>query len=136
MKRSGLLVAGGILAILRGAFGTFSGVGMTGDYAALDAVVPGISAVLAFELIASIALVVLGIWALSLTPDPSKAGQITGWGWVIIAAGVVDMVWATAILGGAASPAAIGSLLAFGLIGGLFAGCAGQMSPAAPSASA
>lgn len=119
MQRSGLVIAGGILGILRGAFGGLTGISVIGDYAAFDAIIPGASGVLGFELLVSVLALAGGIWALVVSGNASKAGAITALGWVILSCGLVDLIWATALMGSSALASAAGSLFALALIGAL-----------------
>ncbi|MEO8528579.1 MAG: hypothetical protein ABI435_05835 [Pseudolysinimonas sp.] len=121
MKRNGLIIAGGVIAILRGIFGTLVGLGNLPSVNQLNLLVPGYTPVFYYELLLSIAVLIIGIYSLVKAIDPGSAGTIRILGIVIIAAGVVDGVWALALLGGSATaiPSALGSVAALALIGGL-----------------
>lgn len=123
MSRNGVIVAGGILGVLRGTFGGFIGLGGVATVNEIDRIIPGYSGIFWFELLLSIGILIVAIYALVKAKDPSAAGDIKGWGIAIIIAGVVDLVWALALVGGAPESvgAALGSLAALALIGGLLA---------------
>lgn len=124
MPRDGLILAGGILGVLRGAFGSFIGLANTGTVTDLNQLLPGYSQIFFFELALSVVILIVAIYALVKANDPHSGGTIRGWGIVIIVAGVVDMWWSLALLGGTSTAvgAAFGSVIALGLIGGLLAG--------------
>ena len=128
MKRSGLVLAGGIIGIIRGALGTFVGIANLAILGTIEAVIPGAGAVLVFEFLLSIAILIVSIWAIVKANDAGAASAIKGWGIVFIAAGVVDLVWTVGLMGSAPEVigSAIGSLTALTLIGGLLvAGASG-----------
>lgn len=121
MKRSGLLLAAGIIGIVRGTLGFFAGLRLLPSIDLLDVLIPGIRAILYFELLLSIAILIVSIWVIVNANIPSSASAIKTWGGVIIAAGVVDLVWTISVVGngGEIMASALGSLAALGLIGGL-----------------
>lgn len=141
MKRDGLIIAGGVIAILRGLLGVFVWLANLGFMSAAENLIPGISLLLNFELVLALAILAIGIFAIVRSNAPASAGVIRNAGIVIIVAGVVDAVWAIALSGADSTslPSAFGSILALALIGALLIAGAGRLSraqsgppPAAP----
>lgn len=119
MKRDGLILAGGILAILRGVFGTFSALALVPSLGAIEQAVPGLALLVMFELLVSIAVLAIGIFAVVKANETSQGKNISNLGLAIIGAGIVDLLWGLAVLGPSGIAGGIGSLFALLLIGGL-----------------
>jgi hypothetical protein len=123
MRRDGLIVAGGILGVLRGAFGLFAGLSNTATLSQISQIIPGYTQIFYYELAVSLVILIVAIYALVKANDRHSAGTIRGLGIAIIVAGVVDAFWSIALLGGSPTVfgAAFGSVAALSLIGGLLA---------------
>jgi len=119
MKRDGLILAGGILAILRGAFGTISAVLLIPSLGAVEQAVPGLALLVVFELLVSIGVLIIGVFAVMKSNSTRHAMTISYLGLAISGAGIVDLLWVLAVAGPSAVGSAIGSLFALLLIGGL-----------------
>lgn len=119
MKRNGLLVAAGIIGIVRGALGLFGGIGSLALLERYDRLIPGAGAIMVFEVTMSLVILIVSIWALVKANDPVSASAIKAWGGLIIAAGVIDLFWSIALMGSQAMATAVGSVVALALIGGL-----------------
>lgn len=121
MKRNGLLIAGGVVGIIRGCLGIFGGLASLSMLDVYDEFVPGLGTLVIVEFLLAIVILIVAIWVLSKSNDPASAPTIEGWGVAIIAAGVVDLIWGMSLLGSGPDTlaAAMGSLVALGLIGGL-----------------
>ena len=137
MTRNGLLLAAGIIGIIRGLLGTFGGFGNLRVLDAYNDLVPGIGAPLVFELVLSVAILIASVWVIVKANDRRSASMIKAWGVLVIVAGVVDMVWTLALLG--STPAALGSsfgsVVALTLIGVLLIAGANSLSKQAETAS-
>ena len=120
MKRSGLVVAGGVLGVLRGIIGLVVTSASIGSLPALEPYAPGIGAIVTYELLLAAVILVVAIWALVRSNRPESGAAITAWGIVIIIAGVVDLIWGIVVLGSNAYASGVGSVVALALIGGLF----------------
>lgn len=119
MKRDGLVLAGGIIATIRGVVGTLLGFSTLGTLGVGESLFPGYTAVIVFEFLISLALIAVGILAILKSADPAFGGVIRAIGIGIIALAVIDIVWAIVVLGGNAVASGFGSLVVLGLIGGL-----------------
>jgi hypothetical protein len=137
MKRSGLVVAGGVLSVVRGVIGLFATGSSFAALPVLEPYAPGIGAIVSYEFVLAVVILVVGIWALVRSNRPESGSAITGWGLVIIISGVVDLVWGIAVLGNDALASGFGSVVALALIGGLlFAGGRSLRTQAAGPAAA
>jgi len=134
VSRNALLIVGGILGILRGILGAFSGIGSLSTVSMIESIIPGYTPVFVYEFVLSFVVLGAAIFVLVKSNDPGSAGAIRGWGIAIIIAGVIDLVWTLALVGGAPEgiAAGLGSLGALALIGGLFVGGASRLSKASP----
>lgn len=134
MKRNGLILAGGIIAIVRGALGSLTALGGLTSIDLIEEVAPGYGVIFAFETFLSVGILVLGIYAVAKANDPGAARTIRGGGIAIIVAGLVDFVWAAALFGGSAEVIAggLGSVVALLLIGGLLAAGAARLQTERP----
>lgn len=121
MKRNGLVLAGGIIGILRGAFGIFTGVTLFPSLGEFDAVIPGIQALILFEFALAAVILIVSIWAIVKANDPTSGSAIRGWGIAIALAGVVDLIWGMTLMGPQGAASGVGSLIALALIGILLA---------------
>lgn len=132
MRRNGWILAGGIIGVLRGVLGTLSGIATLNAGAQLDGLVPGYSAILVYELLMSVFVLAVSIFALVTGGDPSRSGQIRLGGFAIIIAGGIDAIWALILLRDVAGVGgtAVGTLLALGLIGTLLVIGAGRLGRA------
>ncbi len=121
MKRNGLILAGGIIAIIRGSLGTLAGFAGLSTIGEIERFAPGYGLIFAFEMGVSIAVLIAGIYAVTKANDPQSAGTIRGWGIAIIVAGIIDFLWGIAVFGGTAEVIAsgLGSIFALMLIGSL-----------------
>lgn len=122
MGRNGLVVAAGVIAIVRGVLGIVIGLVNFSTVNQINDFVPGYTQIFFFELVLSVAILIIGIYAIVKANDPGAAATIRTLGIVIVAAGVVDAVWTLALAGWTpgAIGGALGSLAALALIGGLF----------------
>jgi hypothetical protein len=121
MKRNGLVLAGGIIATIRGVLGALLGVGTLGTLSAGESLFPGYSAVIVFEFLVSLALIAVGIFAIVKSADRTAGPIIRVVGIVVIAIAVIDAIWAIVVLGPAAYASSAGSVVVLGLIGALLA---------------
>lgn len=119
MKRNGLVLAGGIIATIRGVLGAVLGVGTLSTLSVGESLFPGYSAVIVFEFLVSLALIAVGIFAIVKSADRTAGPIIRVVGIVVLAIAVIDLIWAIAVLGANAYSSGIGSLLVLGLIGAL-----------------
>jgi len=119
MKRDGLVLAGGIIAAIRGVVGTQFGFSTLGTLGVGESLFPGYTAVIVFEFLISLALIAIGILAIVKSNDPAFGAVIRGIGIGIIAVAVIDIIWAIVVLGSAAASSGVGSLVVLGLIGSL-----------------
>ena len=137
MTRNGLLIAAGIIGIIRGLLGTFIGLSNLSVLDAYNELVPGIGAPLVFELVLSVAILLASIWVIVKANDHRSASMIKAWGVLVIVAGVIDMVWTIALLGTApgALGSSFGSVVALTLIGVLLIAGANGLSRRAETSS-
>lgn len=121
MRRNGWIVTGGVLGVLRGSFGAFSGVLQLPAVEQVESIVPGYSAIFVFELLLSFVILLIAVFAIVKANDPSSARLISASGFVIVGAGLVDAVWSVALFSGitGAASSAFGSAFALGVIGAL-----------------
>lgn len=122
MKGRTTVIVGSVLAMLRGAVGSVSGLLiLLNPEAATGDMLPGIQGVIAFEILMNSALLGIGIASVAVSGD-SKMGQtIRALGIVVLVLTGIDAVVAVAVAGPAAGPSALGAL-AFGtFIGGSLA---------------
>lgn len=133
MRRNGWILAGGIIGVLRGSLGTLSGLITLGSAAQLESLVPGYSALLVYELLMSLLILAISIFAIVTGGDPSRSGQIRIGGFAIIAAGSIDGVWGLILLRDVDNIAAsvLGTMLALVIIGTLLVIGAGRLGRAA-----
>jgi hypothetical protein len=118
-----MVLAGGIVATIRGVLGTLLGIGTLGTLSIGESLFPGYSVVIVFEFLVSLALIGVGIFAIVKSADRTAGSLIRVIGIVILAIAVIDAIAAIVILGVASISSAIGSIVVLGLIGGLlFAG--------------
>jgi hypothetical protein len=119
VKRNGIILAGGILGVLRGAFGAVFGLLGLATVAQIEQVLPGYTSIFVFELLLSLVVLAVGIYAIVKSNDPTTAGTVRVLGIAIIVGGVVDAVWGSALLQGTSSgtSSAFGSLVALAVIG-------------------
>lgn len=134
MKRNGLILAGGIIAIIRGALGSLTALGGFASIELIEEVAPGYAVIFVFESFLSVGILILGIYAVAKANDPGAARTIRGGAFAVIAAGIVDFVWAAALFGGSAEVIAggLGSVVALLLIGGLLAAGASRLQTERP----
>lgn len=129
MRRNGWIVTGGIIGVLRGASGALVG------FIAVESIAdfPGYALLLIFELLLSLMILAISIFALVKANDPSRSGQIRFGGGAIAAGGGVDAVLTLLLLGNVAGVAAsaLGTLVALGIIGALLVIGAGKLGAAA-----
>ena len=120
-RRNGLVLAGGIIGVIRGLFGTIVGLTTVPALELVEPMIPGISALIGFEIVLSIAILAIGIFAIVSANKPSRARGILICGIAIIAAGVIDLIWGIALMGGAPETigSSLGSVVALSLIGAL-----------------
>lgn len=130
MKRNGLILAGGIIAILRGLFGTLTGLGGFSIVAEVEQVAPGYGLIYTFEVLVSLAVLAIGIFAVVKANDPQSAPLIRILGYAIIAAGFIDFIWATILFGASAAVIAsgLGAIAALVLIGSLLVVGSGRLA--------
>lgn len=135
MRRNGWILTGGIIGVLRGSLGTLSGIATLGSAEQLDSIVPGYSAILVYELLMSILILAISIFAIVTGGDPSRSGQIRIGGFAIIAAGGIDGIWGLILLQGVDGIAGsvLGTVLALAIIGTLLVIGAGRLGRAAAS---
>jgi hypothetical protein len=119
MNRDALVLAGGIIATIRGVVGVLLGITTFGTLEIGESLFPGYTAVIVFEFLISLALIAIGILAIVKSADPAFGGMIRAIGIGIMAVAVIDVVWAIVVLGGAAVASGVGSLVVLGLIGSL-----------------
>lgn len=119
MKRDGFALAGGIVAVARGVLGTVLGISALGTLQLGESLFPGYSAVIIFEFALSILLIPIGIFVILKSADRAAGTLIRALGFVVIAAAVIDIVWAIIVLGGNAVSSGFGSLVVLGVIGSL-----------------
>ncbi len=121
MKRNGLVLAAGIIGIVRGTLGTFVNLGSLPNLKLLEDLFPGMSAMIVFAILLSVTILIVSIWVIVKANDPNSASAIKIWGGLIIAAGVGELVWGIALMGngGEVMAAGLGGLVGLGLIGGL-----------------
>ncbi|MBB4071550.1 hypothetical protein EII31_01870 [Leucobacter sp. OH2974_COT-288] len=118
VKRSGLVLAGGIIAIIRGFLQFISNIAQE-----LPA---GLAYLKYMEVIAAVALIAIGIFAIVKSASPSAAGIIRGLGMGIIAWAIINSVvgyQALMPLGvdfSTLAPAMFGSFVLLTLIGVFF----------------
>lgn len=84
VKRSGLVLAGGIIAIIRGVLQFISNIGQ--EFPA------GLGYLKYMEVIAAVALIAIGIFAIVKSASPSAAGIIRGLGMGVIAWAIINSV--------------------------------------------
>ena len=119
MKRNGLILAGGILGVLRGGFGTIVGLfglGVVGD---LEATIPRYTGVFVFDLVLSAIVLVIGIFAIIKSGDPATEGMFRWIGLAIVLGGMVSGLWSFDLLKGTPEGVAsvLGSIWVLGLTG-------------------
>lgn len=119
MKRNGLVLAGGIIATIRGVLGAVLGAGTLTTLSVGESLFPGYSAVIVFEILVSLALIAVGIFAIVKSADRTAGPIIRAVGLAVIAVAVIDLVWAIVVLGSAAYSSGAGSLVVLGAIGAL-----------------
>ncbi len=119
MKRNGIILAGGILGALRGAFGAVFGLLGFATVAQIEQVLPGYTSIFVFELLLSLVVLAVGIYAIVKSNDPTTAGTVRVLGIAIIVGGVVDAVWGSALLKGTSggTSSVFGALAALVIIG-------------------
>ncbi len=130
MKRNGLILAGGIIAILRGVFGTLTGLGGFSLVAEVEQIAPGYGLIYTYEVFVSVAVLAIGVFAVVKANDPQSAGIIRVLGYAVIAAGIIDFIWATILFGASAAVIAsgLGAIAALVLIGSLLVAGAGRLA--------
>jgi hypothetical protein len=121
LQRSGLVLAGGIIAVIRGLAGTVLTLTTLPTIEVVEPFSPGFGALIMFEVVVMIATFVMGIWAIVSSRKPTRAHAIKICGIVIIAVSAIDLVWGIALLGATAGTlgTGVGLVVAVGLIGGL-----------------
>jgi len=130
VKRNGLILAGGIIAILRGVFGTLTGLGGFALVGEVEQIAPGYSLIYTYEVLVSVVVLAIGVYAVVKANDPASAGIIRILGYVVIAAGIIDFIWATVLFGVSAAVIAsgLGAIAALVLIGSLLIAGAGRLA--------
>jgi hypothetical protein len=114
------VLVGGIIGVLRGAFGTISGLLGLAAIGQVEQVLPGYTQIFVFEMMLSLVVLGAGIYAIVKSKDPTTAGTVHLLGVAIVVGGVIDAVWGYALLQG--TP--IGTSSVFGSLGALvFIGC-------------
>jgi hypothetical protein len=130
VKRNGLILAGGIIAILRGVFGTLTGLGGFSLVAEVEQIAPGYGLIYTYEVFVSVAVLAIGVFAVVKANDPQSAGIIRVLGYAVIAAGIIDFIWATVLFGVSAAVIAsgLGAIAALVLIGSLLVVGSGRLA--------
>lgn len=119
MAGKGLIIAGGVIAVVRGGIQAITALPLLGNQK-LEALLPGIGPIVIYEAVMAVVLIVGGIVALVKCGTPSAGGGIRGFGIAIIALGVVDLIWTMSVLGGPDGMASgLGSLAVCAVAGGL-----------------
>lgn len=108
MKRNGLILAGGILGVLRGGFGTIVGLLGLGVVGELEATIPGYTGVFVFDVVLSAIMLGIGIFAIVKSGDPMTEGVFRWSGLAIVLGGIVSGVWSFDLLKG--TPEGVGSV--------------------------
>ncbi len=118
MKRNGLLLAGGIIGILKGTVGIIAGFINIRYVGQIAEIFPGYDGAYYFELFLSIAILAAGIWVVVKSNDPASAPAIRVAGIAFIVAGVIDFFWSIAILrvGSMVISSALGAITAYAVI--------------------
>jgi hypothetical protein len=121
VKRNGFVLAGGIIGVLRGAFGTVLGLLGLAALGQIEQVLPGYTPIFVFELVLSLVVLGAGIYAIVKSKDPTTAGIIRLLGVAIVVGGVIDAVWGFAFLQGTpnATSSVFGALWGLIVVGGL-----------------
>ncbi len=122
MAGRGLVIAGGVVAIVRGVLQAISAIPVLGEQG-LDAIVPGLTGLIWFEAIMAVLLIVIGALALVRSSSPRSGGEVRNLGIVAGLLGIANAAWAWAVFGAAGLSAAItpalGTLAVCLLVAGL-----------------
>lgn len=118
MERDGLVIAAGVLGILRGGVGVISGLPALQLATGLDRLLPGAAPLIYFEVLTSVVVLTVSIWALVKANDPHAGQLIVNWGWIFVVAGLIDWIAGASVMKGQDGGAAFGGFLGLALVGG------------------
>lgn len=97
MSRNPLILAGGSLGAIRGGAGILFALVNLPSAGTVDSIAPGASTLIVLEILFSVGILAMSIWALVKANDPKAAILITVWAVVMVALAVIDAIAAQAL---------------------------------------